>query len=180
MNSFNKKLFIGVLVVAFIILGLFIFNDYIYNDKQANDLDPSYNWETETAEEHNISFQYPESLNTDYINETDWPPQARVVDEQFSCTKAGSETERAGGTEIHIINNNVYCVTTVTEGTAGSIYRQYAYASDFNNETLIFTFSLRFPQCGNFNDDERQECEDEYNNFNLNDLVDSIVQSVSD
>lgn len=179
MDSLNKKLFIGVLVVAFIILGFFVFNNYIYNQKQADSLEENYNWETEVVEEYDISFQYPESLNTEYIDETDWPPQARVLDEGFNCTQAGSETDRAGGTEIKIINNSVYCVTTVTEGAAGSIYRQYAYGSDFNNKTLIFTFSLRFPQCANFDDSQRQECEDEYNNFDLDSLVDSIVQSVS-
>lgn len=179
MDLLNKKLFIGVLAATFIISAFFIFNNYIYNQKQTDDLKVDYNWEAEVVEEHNISFQYSESLNTEYIDETDWPPQARILDEEFSCTEAGSETDRAGGTEIKIINNNVYCVTTVTEGAAGSIYRQYAYASDFNNKTLIFTFSLRFPQCANFDDSQRQECEDEYNNFDLDGLVDSIMQSIS-
>ena len=46
-----------------------------------------------------ITFQYPETLLTTYINTQDWPPQIQVLNEPFNCTEAGGRNRRAGKTE---------------------------------------------------------------------------------
>lgn len=126
-----------------------------------------------------ISFKYPENLGTKYIDAFDWPPMARIVNEKFSCTEAGLETGRAGQTTKEAVNGNTYCITKESEGSAGSVYTQYAYAKEIpNNKTLILTFSLRYPQCPNYEDPQKTECENERNTFDLNSLVDKIFSTI--
>ncbi len=125
-----------------------------------------------------ISFSYPEKLPAQYIYTIDWPPKVQLINQPFSCTPAGSETGRAGKTESLTINGHPYCVTKVTEGAAGSIYTQYAYAFPYNSQTVILTFSLRFVQCGNYSGIESAACQTERASFNIDTSIDSIVQSI--
>lgn len=67
-------------------------------------------------------------LTTKYITTVDWPPKVQTLNQSFSCTEAGVETQRAGQTKQVIVNDTTYCVTKNTEGAAGSVYTQYAYA----------------------------------------------------
>lgn len=46
-------------------------------------------WKTATSD--GITFQYPETLLTEYTHTVDWPPQVQVLNEPFSCAEAGSE-----------------------------------------------------------------------------------------
>jgi len=131
-------------------------------------------FEEETATSSSVTFQYPDTLGTSYISLTDWPPALQVLEEEFSCTEAGNETERAGQTERRTIGGQEYCVTTVSEGAAGSIYRQYAYAFPLEAGTAIFTFSLRFPQCLNYDEPQQTACLAEEQNLQLDTLVDEM------
>lgn len=140
---------------------------------------PPKDWKTFNDPLNQISFQYPESLTTNYISLQDWPPKVQIIDAPYSCTQAGSETARAGKTEEKIINEQKYCVTTKTEGAAGSLYSQYAYASSFkNNKTIILTFSLRFVQCGNYDTAQKTQCQKERQEFALDDLVGQIFETL--
>ncbi len=134
---------------------------------------------TYTDTENGISFQYPETLNTEYIKTTDWPPIVQIVDGPFNCTPAGVETERAGETKSVTINGRNYCVTKVTEGAAGSTYIQYAYGFQRNGRIPIMAFSLRFPQCGNYDDPKKTECETERANFDIYQIVDQMANSLN-
>lgn len=127
--------------------------------------------------EKGIYFEYPEKLYTQYIRIIDWPPQINIIEQGFSCIEAGSEIERAGKTEKITIDNQEYCVTKVSEGAAGSVYTQYAYAYPKNNETIIFTFSLKFVQCYNYDELEKSLCEDERNNFDINQIISDVIKS---
>lgn len=115
-------------------------------------------------------------LNTIYIKPVDWPPQLRTVNQPYVCTVAGKETDRAGKTEKRTINGKEYCVTRVTEGAAGSIYAQYAYATRQGGQTLIATFSLKAVQCGNYPEPQRTACETERASFSPDLLVDKILR----
>lgn len=90
--------------------------------------------------EKGIYFEYPEKLYTQYIRVIDWPPKVNIIEEEFSCIEAGSEIERAGKTEKITIDGQEYCVTRVSEGAAGSVYIQYAYAYPENNKNDCFYF----------------------------------------
>jgi hypothetical protein len=136
-------------------------------------------WETATTSEGGISFRYPAAFGTSYITPVDWPPQLQVLSEPFSCTAAGDETARAGKTELRTIEGREYCVTQITEGAAGSIYSQYAYAFPKDDATMILTFTLRMPQCLNYDDPERTACQDEQETFALDPLIDMVAQSIT-
>jgi hypothetical protein len=71
----------------------------------------------------------------------------------------------------------VYCVTTASEGAAGSTYMNYAYVSAKGNRLIEFSFSLRFVQCGNYDEPTTTACETERTAFNIDSIVDRIVQT---
>lgn len=136
------------------------------------------NWRTSTDQKSGLSFKYPEQLGTTYISTVDWPPQLQVESKAFTCTEAGTETDRAGKTEKRLVDSRTYCVTTESEGAAGSIYNQYAYVFAHDNQTAIVTFTLRFPQCANYDDPQRTACEQERTTFDLDSVVDKIAQTL--
>ena len=141
-------------------------------------------WKTATS--NGITFQYPETLLTTYINTQDWPPQIQVLNEPFNCTEVGSETARAGKTEKRLVDDREYCRTSIVEGAAGSIYTQYAYAfplystgsTQADRKTAIFTFTTRATQCGNYDEVERKACEGERETFDLDSVVDRMARSI--
>jgi len=143
-------------------------------------------WKTMVDEKTGISFQYPETLPTTYIHMQDWPPQLQVLNESFTCTEAGLETARAGKTEKRVLANRTYCRTSSTEGAAGSIYTQYAYAFPLystdarqtDGKVAIFTFTTRTPQCDNYDDPQRTACKNEQKTFDLDSIVDRMAQSI--
>jgi len=143
-------------------------------------------WKTYTDTTTGISFQYPETLSTTYIHAFDWPPKIAVLNQPFVCTEGGSEIMTAGQTLKQVINGRNYCVTKESEGAAGSIYIQYAYATsaDLNNlpqegnSTIILTFSTRMVQCGNYDDPQKTTCETERASFNIDPIIDQIVKSL--
>jgi len=141
-----------------------------------NTIDTS-NWVSTSTDE--FSFKYPESLGTNYVNTVDWPPVINAEDQAYSCTEGGtSANARAGQTSKEIINGKEYCVTRESEGAAGSVYTNYAYAFANGDQTLIATFSLRAPQCMNYDDPKQTECLNEEASFNISPTVDAIAKTI--
>ncbi len=135
-------------------------------------------WKTSTNTNAGISFAYPETLGTKYISTQNWPPQITIGNAPFSCTPAGSVNAVAGKTEKKIVDGHTYCVTTETEGAAGSTYSQYAYLTDKAGKTLILTFTIRATQCANYDDPQKTECEKERQAFSPDALANQIMQTV--
>ena len=108
------------------------------------------------------------ALNTlQYVQAVDWPPLSVHSNDSYTCTNTGSETSRTGISEEREIGSATYCVKVVSEGAAGSVYRQYAYVSaDGKNGVTSVTFSFRFPQCTNYSEPERSACQAEEDAFN--------------
>lgn len=135
---------------------------------------------TYTDAETGATFEYPETLSTTYISTTDWPPLLQIVDGTYECREAGREIDRAGKTEKKVINGRNYCVTTVTEGAAGSIYTMQAYAfPKGNNQVAILTFGLRATQCGNYDNPQKSACESERAAFSMDAIMDQIATSLT-
>ncbi len=142
-------------------------------------------WETITNDV-GITYQYPKTLPTTYIHPVDWPPQIQVLNQPFTCTEGGSEIARAGVTRQRIINDRAYCVTKGSEGAAGSIYTNYAYAfplystgsTQADRKIAIITFSLRTVQCANYDNPKMSECENERAIFNIDEIIDRIARSI--
>ncbi len=136
-------------------------------------------WLTATTSGNGIKFLYPALFDTKYVNTFDWPPMAEIYEKIYSCRGAGSETAEGGKTERRVIGGREYCVTSVTEGAAGSVYTEYAYAFPNGKKTVILTFTTKAPQCGNYPDLEREECEKERNAFDLDALVDRMARTLT-
>lgn len=145
----------------------------------APSVDPWEGWETAVDAEDKLIFRYPRDLGTQFIQTVDWPPVLQRVGDVFSCADAGSVTARGGRTEVRTVAGRTYCVTQTDEGAAGSVYSQYAYAFPYGENTAIFTFTLRAPQCGNYDEGPRALCEAEKAAFNPDMLVDTIAQSLT-
>lgn len=182
----SRNLLIGVAILA--VIGLIFY--FVYRgDGDPGDVNLDNGNATNTAmwtlsedTARGIDFRYPEDIDTDYIELFDWPPQVAVLDEPFSCTEAGTITERAGETMQETINGNVYCVTRIIEGAAGSTFTQYAFAREVDGRVAIFTFSTRAPQCGNYGDENNEQriaCEEELRTFNIGNIVDQMFGTLN-
>lgn len=147
-------------------------------DRVPNDSSVPDDWDTFTDPTSRISFRYPAGLGTTYIQPLDWPPLARIEAGPFECTEAGEETARAGRTELATIDGRTYCVTRVTEGAAGSVYTMHAYALPAGDEVVFLTFSTRAPQCGNYDEPRRSECERERETLSIDRIVDAIARTL--
>ena len=140
-------------------------------------VDPS--WKTFIDDKKKISFRYPEKLDTTYMRPVDWPPQVATAEGPLECFAAGSEIERAGKTEPRTIGGRAYCVTKKSEGAAGSVYAQFAYAMEKEGRIVIFTATLQSVQCENYSDPQKTACVRERSAFDFDGVMDRIMQTVS-
>lgn len=147
------------------------------NQAQAPDTEPATGWQTHTDEASGSTFSYPPTPDSEYIEFVDWPPQIGLADEPFSCSEVGEVTARSGETTSRTIDGQEYCVTVQDEGAAGSTYHQYTYRTEQDGETLSLTFSTRQPQCGNYPEGQRAECEREQE-IDIDGLVEGIMQTL--
>jgi hypothetical protein len=122
-----------------------------------------------------VSFAYPEKLPATYITAVDWPPKIQVENHPLACTAAGSTTARAGQTTKKIVNGHTYCVTVTSEGAAGSIYKNYAYATENKGKTYFFTFSIKEVQCANYDEPNKSACEAERASFSIDNIIDTLI-----
>ncbi len=128
------------------------------------DNNPTANWQTYTDPVKNISFKYPSGIGTTYITAVEWPPSVEIKNETLSCT-----------TEKRTINAHQYCVSSVSEGAAGSTYTQYVYATQENTRTAFVRFTLRTVQCENYDDPKKTDCKNERDAFTIDNIIDQIV-----
>lgn len=114
-----------------------------------------------------IEYQAPLKFTTGFITVQEWPPSIEVSSKPFSC---------AG--DLRVFHERSYCVTETTEGAAGSIYHTYIYSTQKEGRVVILRFSLRYVQCGNFDDPDKNLCEREQTAFVVTGIVDQIVSSL--
>lgn len=132
-------------------------------------------WQTFKDDTQHVTFEYPQDLSTKYIHSQGWPPKIVVSSDTFSC-KEGNST--SGTTISKTIGKTTYCITANSEGAAGTIYTDYAYSFSKNNALVTFTFTLGYPQCANYEDPQKTQCENERQTFDLDALISEIAQSV--
>ena len=139
--------------------------------------DPTEGWQISSDSKSDITFKYPEKISADYITPQDWPPKVLVSDKPFSCIES-SETKALQDKVVKkYIAGRIYCITTSSEGAAGSTYVEYTYMTDKNGELITVNFILRYPQCLNYDDPRQTECKDEQQSFDLDGLIDRVAQS---
>lgn len=137
------------------------------------------NWISTTDTSLDVSFKYPPALGTTYIQPTDWPPKVTSASTPFTCTEVGAAIALTGKTEEKRIGNRTFCVTTETEGAAGSMYLTYTYATEINNKTVSFMFGLKEVQCANYPEPKTTACAKERQAFNPDTLASAIVDTVT-
>lgn len=136
-------------------------------------------WKTFTTNK-GVTFQYPENLSTNYIRPQEWPPKLLIIDDAvFSCEQGGLGINgRPGMTIQKRINNIIYCIENVSEGTAGTFYTDYTYTFLKDSKLVKFSFTLAYPECANYNNPQKTGCEQERQTFDLDMLINRIAESV--
>ena len=188
----KKPLLLRWLLLLFIALGLIFLSVAVLISENSSFKAPSFldfdrdfesfsapeDWAfsvTETGE----TYRYPIKLNTKYISSRDWSPTLTVFNNSYSCNPVGDESSPGIWTVERTINNRPYCVSTYSEGAAGTIYKNYSYYFPLENQIAAISFFLGFPQCPNYDDPEKSACEREQAAFDLDALVDQIVQTIT-
>jgi hypothetical protein len=116
----------------------------------------------------------PYVFNTTYIGPVDWPAAIRTINEPYVCVEEGQETMRAGITVKMVIDSAEYCVTKESEGAAGTMYTNYTVSHAVGSNTEIANFSLKFPQCYNYDNPKQTECLTEQKNFDLKPIIKTL------
>jgi hypothetical protein len=135
---------------------------------------------TMSDEKSGILFTYPTDLDSQYISVSEWPPRFISSFAPIDCELDEQTKAMSGQTDTTAtINGTSYCIWERNEGAAGSTYTNYQVSYEKNNQYLTMSFTLQYPQCGNYPDAEKVVCENEQKNFPLYDLMDEIAQSAS-
>lgn len=138
-------------------------------------------WQYSSTTSQGLQFFYPNELTTEYILTEEWPPDLTTASGTFSCAPGNSTS--SSGLSLEKIRRTVddrsYCVTIETEGAAGSIYRSYTYTGAYLSGRLAnLTFTLRYPECANYDIVREAECESEREAFDLDGVVDRMISSI--
>lgn len=130
--------------------------------------------QTDSLKANYISFQnYKLSIfRTEEYKGTEF----RVENGEINC----DTTDQVSSLPLRIsktnINGQKYCIGAFSEGAAGSVYTEYAYATVIENNLYLVTFVARYPNCSNYPDKERMECEAERESFNLDSRIDDEIK----
>jgi len=138
-------------------------------------------WLTAVNEDQSIEFQYPASLNANYISTVNWPPMVKVREgKQLVCQETPAESSLPARTMRKQINGREYCVSASSEGAAGSVYTEYSYTTVRNEKIAELSFTLQYPQCYNYDDPKQSECQTERETYDLDALVGNMFASFKD
>ena len=131
-------------------------------------------------EKSGIMFTHPTSIDNQYISAVEWPPRFISSFAPVDC-ELDEQTQAMSGLsyKTQIINGTSYCIWTREEGAVGSIYTNYQVSYEKDDQYLTMSFTLQYPQCANYPDEEKMVCEMEQRDFPLNELIDEIAQSAN-
>jgi hypothetical protein len=135
-------------------------------------------WRTITNED-GVTYKYPKELLAKYISVVDWPPVVKVETETFSCKTTPQEVSSMSDiTSKRMVDNRIYCVNVKHEGAAGSVYSSYTYTTTKNDKLVKVSFTLQYPNCNNYDEEQSKVCSSEREAFDIDSTVDRIVQSI--
>jgi hypothetical protein len=175
MENSNSKLNTILLIIVIILLAVGVYflvnkksqpqdGDFLQNSEQENTVPVVINQQSAPSA-NTITFA---PLTTTYIGGQSsggqWPPLVTTVPANSPCTATNPEFEKVAQ---RTINGKVYCVQTRTESASGSTYTTYTYTTG----TTRVTFTLRFSNCGNYDDLQNNQCLAERANFNPDKII---------
>jgi len=177
----KTKLIVGFILIAGVITLLFLKGDSVLVSKPGsstdlNTVDEKSTWKK--ARSGNLEFRYPATLTTKYVTPNEWPLDIQQ-ETSYSCVEGEDLLNGTGKTEKRMIQGHEYCITTKNEGAAGSIYSEYTYVTQKDGTTLSALVTMRQVQCGNYDGVEQNACKAEQQNFNLDQLLHEIIQTVT-
>ncbi len=135
-------------------------------------------WETYRDPGGAFEFKYPKTLTTKYIDAFEWPPTIKVADGEFVCGEIDLGDGPPERTIPRMVDGRQYCVVEADDGAAGSTYTTYTYTTSRDGKLISLNFVLRYPQCLNYDDPAQSECLAEREAFDLDGVVDRIVETV--
>lgn len=135
-------------------------------------------WKTATNSE-GIIFKYPKELLAKYVSVVEWPPIVKIENGAYSCQTTPQEISNMSDiTSERLVDDRTYCVNIKNEGVAGSVYSSYVYTTTKNDKLVNVSFTLQYPNCNNYDEEQRKACTSERETFDIDSTVDRIVQSV--
>lgn len=144
-----------------------------------NNNNSSINLWTTITNDQGITFQYPKELLAKYVSVTGWPPVITIENGTYSCKITPQEVSSISDiTSQRMVDNRIYCINVKNEGAAGSVYSSYTYTAARNNELVKVSFTLQYPNCNNYDEEQRKACTSEREAFDIDSTVDRIVQTV--
>lgn len=144
-----------------------------------NDME-SWNWVLSPVSPQGTQFMYPDPLPTKYVTAQTWPPKVELMAGEFSC-ESGSVAGADGEIKrfaLRTIDGGDYCVGFSAEGAAGSTYTSYEYNTKQGDFVARVSFTLRTPQCMNYDDPERGICKTEQALFTTDALAVDILSGL--
>lgn len=189
-----KKILIAVGVVIFLLLGAVFLTSGDKKGSEApaaatstpvatednRDNMESWNWVYSEMSAQGTQFMYPDPLPTSYVTPVEWPPTVLVTGGELVCTP-GRVPDASGELKLfaqRTIGGQNYCVGFSAEGAAGSTYTSYEYAAQQGDFIVRMSFTLRTPQCLNYEDPERSVCRGEQARFSTDALVVRMISSL--
>lgn len=172
----STRLLLLVALIVIIAAGIGGYYWWLKTNAVTNPPDETANWHVVNA--NNLSFRYPD-LQTTYITPQSWPPQITESDGSFGCIERGQNNGGQPGMTIQkTMEDNTYCIKNTSEGTAGTTYTNYIYTVQLNDKLVAAKFTLGYVDCGNFSDPQMTECENERQTFDLDILMDKVIQTI--
>jgi len=146
--------------------------------------------ETDNGSEKQPHYDILVDLNTEYIGSQDWkvkivneeekyPPKFKITEGQIDCKITSSESALLSRTVKRKIDGRIYCIESLSEGAAGTIYTQYAYSTIKSGNLITVSCVIRYPQCINYSEPHRTECANERERFDLDKIISCIVKNLS-
>lgn len=137
-------------------------------------------WVLSSPVARGLQFMYPQELPTRHISAQEWPPLVELVANPYACEE-GPITAADGPLKTaqkRMVGDREYCVISSAEGAAGSTYRQFDYMTAQGDFVARVVFTLRYPQCMNYDEPERSVCASEQSSFDIDGVVDRITSSI--
>jgi len=146
--------------------------------------------EIDNGSEKQAHYDILVDLNTEYIGSQDWkviiineeekyPPKFKITEGQIDCKKTSSESDLSTRTAKRRIDGRIYCIESISEGAAGTIYTQYTYSTIKSGSLIMVSCVIRYPQCINYSEPYRTECANERERFDLDKIISYIIKNLS-
>ena len=166
----KRGLLFGALLGGLLALTIVLYAGWHIRSSEPEVMQIPASWVQSTPDAQGLTFRYPTELGTTYISTAVWPPVvSREPAGEYICPTENETT----------INGHQYCLTTTSEGAAGSVYTTYEYTLWQGEYLLHVELSLRYPQCRNYDEPKQSDCIAEQDSFDVGNLADMILGSVS-